>query len=65
MMNGELGGYAVAAWLTLAIGRRWRPEPSWVNRWGRAIGVFWLLMIPQYASISILASSELQVPRRT
>jgi hypothetical protein len=50
----QRNGYAVAAaWLTLAIGRRWRPEPTWVDRSGRAIGFFWLLMIPMYMLINI------------
>ena len=32
-------GWAVAvSWLTLALIGRWRPEPSWVDRWGRALG---------------------------
>jgi hypothetical protein len=47
-------GYAVAAaWLTLALGARWRPEPSWSDRIGRAIGVFWIAMIPLYWWISV------------
>ena len=51
----QRNGYAVAAaWLTLMIGRRWRPEPSWVDRSGRLIGSFWLLMIPLYTLINIV-----------
>jgi hypothetical protein len=54
----QRNGYAVAAaWLTLMIGRRWRPEPSWVDRSGRVIGVFWLLMIPLYTYINLAARS--------
>jgi len=30
------------AWLALAMAGRWRPERSWVDRLGRAIGVFWI-----------------------
>ena len=32
----------VAAWVTLAICGLWRPEASWPDRLGRALGVFWL-----------------------
>jgi hypothetical protein len=36
-------GAAVAAvWLVEAIDRRWRPEPTWIDRAGRGLGVFWL-----------------------
>jgi hypothetical protein len=37
-------GWAVlVSWMTLLIGRRWRAERSWVDRAGRATGVFWIL----------------------
>ena len=40
----EYGGLAVlAAWLTLFLGRRWRAEASWVDRLGRAMGLFWIV----------------------
>jgi hypothetical protein len=32
----------VAAWVTLAACGLWRPEASWPDRLGRALGVFWL-----------------------
>jgi len=36
----ELAVSAVAgAWLTLAISGRWRPEPDWVDRSGRLLGL--------------------------
>ncbi len=39
-------GIAVAAtWLGLLLSRRWRPEPGWVDRSGRLIGVLWLLTL--------------------
>ncbi len=42
-------GYAVAAtWMTLAMGGRWRPEPGWIDRSGRAVGIFWIATIPLY-----------------
>ncbi len=39
----QQGGWAVAvAWLMLALLGRWIPEPSWVDRLGRALGIFWI-----------------------
>jgi hypothetical protein len=36
-------GFVVAgAWIALALAGRWRPERSWIDRLGRAIGVFWI-----------------------
>jgi hypothetical protein len=39
-------GIAVAAvWSWLILGRRWRPQPTWIDRLGRGLGVYWLMMI--------------------
>jgi hypothetical protein len=46
MLNGmpQYAGLLVAgAWLTLLLAGAWRPEPTWVDRAGRALGVFWIL----------------------
>jgi hypothetical protein len=29
-------------WLVLALDRRWRPEPSWIDRTARCLGLYWL-----------------------
>src|SRR5262249_4634363 len=43
--TANLPGPAIAAvWLNLAIGRRWCPEPDWVDRAGRLIGVLWIAL---------------------
>jgi hypothetical protein len=34
------------AWIAQAIGRKWGPERSWIDRAGRAVGVTWLAMTP-------------------
>ena len=40
-------GWAVAvSWSTLALTGRWRPEPSWVDRCGRALGCTWIILAP-------------------
>ena len=37
-------GFVILTWLGLAISRNWRPEPGWIDRFGRVLGVFWLVM---------------------
>jgi hypothetical protein len=38
-----VGLAVLASWMTLVLGRRWRPDPGWVDRLGRAVGVFWVV----------------------
>lgn len=38
----SVGLAVLASWTTLLVGRRWRAEPSWVDRLGRILGVFWI-----------------------
>ena len=44
MVPSAIGG----AWLALALGGRWNPEPTWVDRMGRGLGVFWLASWPAH-----------------
>jgi len=40
-------GFTVAgAWAASAWGGRWRPEPRWLDRLGRALGLYWIALIP-------------------
>ncbi len=40
----QLGGWSVAAgWFVLKLSGRYRPEASWVDRLGRAFGLFWIV----------------------
>jgi hypothetical protein len=40
-------GIAVAAvWVVLASAGTWRPHRDWVDVLGRALGVYWILMVP-------------------
>jgi hypothetical protein len=40
-------GVAVAAsWMLLAMSGRWRADPSWSDRAGRALGVYWIATLP-------------------
>lgn len=36
----------VGAWLALALSKRWDPEPTWVDRMGRGLGLFWIIPWP-------------------
>jgi hypothetical protein len=42
---GDRIGFAVAgAWLSLWLAGRWRAEPTWIDRLGRAAGWLWLVL---------------------
>jgi hypothetical protein len=50
----QSAGFAVAAiWLVLGIGRWWRPEPSWIDRAGRALGVYWIAIFVMHSYKSL------------
>jgi hypothetical protein len=34
-----------AAWMALVLATGWRPERSWIDRMGRALGTFWLVAL--------------------
>jgi hypothetical protein len=34
------------SWVLLLVSGQWRPEPSWIDRMGRALGMYYVLMIP-------------------
>ena len=38
-----IGFGVICAWATLAAVGRWRPEPSAIDRLGRALGVYWIV----------------------
>jgi hypothetical protein len=42
----SLGCGVGAAWLILALSMRWRGEPSWIDRLGRSLGIYWISMVP-------------------
>jgi hypothetical protein len=43
VVYGDQVGFAVAgAWLSLMLAGRWRPERTWLDRLGRAVGWSWL-----------------------
>jgi hypothetical protein len=40
------GAMVLASWVALWVFRSWKPEAGWIDRLGRLVGEFWLLMIP-------------------
>jgi hypothetical protein len=44
--QGQCAAAVAIAWLTLALTGRWRPRPDWLDRAGRALGIFWLAVVP-------------------
>jgi hypothetical protein len=42
----EIGCAIAAAWLVQKVSGRWRPEPCWIDRLGRALGLLWMTTIP-------------------
>jgi hypothetical protein len=40
--HGNVGGAILLVWLVTWAGGRCRPEPSWIDRAGRALGVAWM-----------------------
>jgi hypothetical protein len=46
LLAHHAGWAAAVSWFTLVLTGRWRPEPSWVDRWGRALGCSWIILAP-------------------
>jgi hypothetical protein len=56
--------YAIAgAWTLLALSRRWKPDPGWIDRLGRLLGSCWIgwmlfWMLPAELRSKILSPLE-------
>jgi hypothetical protein len=52
-----LGGLAVALlWVVFSLAGLWRPEPSWIDRAGRVVGVGWIGMLVASWTVLIVES---------
>ena len=40
---GSVGLAVVLVWITLWLSGGWRSEPSWIDRSGRFLGLFWIV----------------------
>ena len=43
---GMIGAAVASSWMLLLVSGQWRPERSWVDRAGRALGWFWIAALP-------------------
>jgi len=46
MIAYPVGFIVAGAWAAAAWGGRWRPESRWLDRLGRALGLYWIALIP-------------------
>ncbi len=44
LVPGLAGAAVLGSWLTLIVGGRWRAEPSWPDRLGRLLGLYWIAL---------------------
>lgn len=58
-----LGLPVPAAWAVLAWTGRWKPEPGWIDRFGRWLGVRWCLLVGFYAAAVAIALAFAPEPR--
>lgn len=40
----RIGPAVILAWVVLSLSTAWRPERGWIDRFGRACAVFWILI---------------------
>ena len=38
-----VGGAVASVWIVMWLGGTWRAERSWIDRAGRALGVYWIM----------------------
>jgi hypothetical protein len=50
----------VGAWIALLLSRKWRPEPSWIDRMGRGLGFYWIIQL-----FALLALNWMQAIRNS
>jgi hypothetical protein len=44
IIESRIGPAVLAAWAALRLGGRWRSEPNWIDRAGRILGAFWVVL---------------------
>ncbi|AGA28428.1 hypothetical protein [Singulisphaera acidiphila] len=59
-----MGAAVAVGWSMLCLGGRWRPERSWLDRLGRALGYCWvaLLLINAFLGPWLYLSNHFQIP---
>jgi hypothetical protein len=54
LSTGSIGLAVAAAWSLQFLSGRWRPVPNWIDRSGRALGLFWIVAALIYPWAMIL-----------
>jgi hypothetical protein len=54
MYQGSMAAAVAAVWLVTALADCWRPEKTWIDRAGRGLGLFWLLVMILYMLIDLV-----------
>lgn len=54
LMFAPIGLAVLVAWTTLALSGRWRRPADWIDRSGRALGVFWLVVGLEYGGLAFI-----------
>jgi hypothetical protein len=49
-----LPGAVPLAWVWMIAKSRWNPEPSWIDRMGRILGVLWMVSLPALVILNYL-----------
>lgn len=53
----------LGSWIALALSRRWRPEPSWIDRMGFALGLYWVLLLFAWLALGWIETLQQYLPR--
>lgn len=57
-----VGMSILVAWMTLLVGRRWCAEPSWIDRLGRGLAVYWIVGGLLVATVFVLPAVPAPLP---
>jgi hypothetical protein len=49
-----LPGAVPLAWVWMIARSRWNPEPNWIDRLGRILGVLWMVSLPALVVLNLL-----------
>jgi hypothetical protein len=39
-----VGGAIASVWIVMWLSGTWRADPSWIDRAGRALGIYWIMI---------------------
>jgi hypothetical protein len=44
IVEARIGPAVITAWVALYASGRWRSEPHWIDRAGRVLGAYWVVL---------------------